>query len=399
MKRFVKISGLIIFTIFLNSLLFAGLTAKQIYQKMGKGVVLIVASQEDGVSSIGTGSIISSKGLIITNNHVITNEKTGKPFKKIGIFLKPDNLTGNKKNDLKKFYTAEVLSRAEEYDLALLKINGKLSPKDFTVLELGDVSDIIPGDEGIAIGHPEQGGLWTLTKGVISNRFVDYKGIKGWNVFQMETSINRGNSGGPLFDERGYVIGVNTMMARKSSDGLAITGINFAVMSSTVKNWLENQGTNISYGKTKYDKTDLADASQEKEAIDKGVEEMSMTGDEITSENGRVKERTIKESIEVKPGLPDETKEEIAEEKNETEKELEEEAFNIKIIGDVKKDLSLKKKMEKRKNMKIEMDFKQTKRPYSYDELIQYYEGLKTRVKGATDELDRQINEKKEVKE
>ena len=54
----------------------------------------------------------------------------------------------------------------------------------------------------------------------------------------METSVNRGNSGGPLLDGNGYMVGINTAIARKSEDGLAITGINFAIKSSVVRKWV-----------------------------------------------------------------------------------------------------------------------------------------------------------------
>src|SRR5439155_16151077 len=99
-------------------------------------------------------------------------------------------------------------------------------------LALGDDSGVEPGDPVVAIGHPEQGGLWTLTQGVVSTVIADLGGVAGKNAFQTDASINRGNSGGPLIDRSGNIIGVNTSMARKAADGLTITSVNFSVRAS-----------------------------------------------------------------------------------------------------------------------------------------------------------------------
>jgi serine protease Do len=74
--------------------------------------------------------------------------------------------------------------------------------------------------------------------------------VPGKHVFQTETGLNRGNSGGPLIDENGQQIGVNTSMARKAKDGLAITSISFAVKSSVAKEWLAKQGVQVAYAKS-----------------------------------------------------------------------------------------------------------------------------------------------------
>jgi serine protease Do len=94
----------------------------------------------------------------------------------------------------------------------------------------------------VAIGHPEQGGLWTLTTGVISAEVDNFNGVKGKHVFQTETGLNRGNSGGPLLDGGGQMIGVNTAIARVASDGLPITSISFSLKSSVAAQWLREQG-------------------------------------------------------------------------------------------------------------------------------------------------------------
>jgi serine protease Do len=100
----------------------------------------------------------------------------------------------------------------------------------------------------VAIGHPEQGGLWTLTTGVISAEVDNFNGVKGKQVFQTETGSNRGNSGGPLLDGEGWMIGVNTAIARMASEGLQITSISFALKSSVATQWLREQGVRVRAG-------------------------------------------------------------------------------------------------------------------------------------------------------
>jgi serine protease Do len=101
----------------------------------------------------------------------------------------------------------------------------------------------------VAIGHPEQGGLWTLTTGVISAEVDNFNGVKGKHVFQTETGLNRGNSGGPLLDGEGRMIGVNTAIARVASDGLPITSISFSLKSSVATQWLREQGVVVRAGR------------------------------------------------------------------------------------------------------------------------------------------------------
>jgi serine protease Do len=94
----------------------------------------------------------------------------------------------------------------------------------------------------VAIGHPEQGGLWTLTTGTISAEFENFNATQGKSVFQTETGLNRGNSGGPLLDTDGRMIGVNTAIARVAPDGLPITSISFSLKSNVAKRWMREQG-------------------------------------------------------------------------------------------------------------------------------------------------------------
>jgi len=228
----------------------ARMSPKEIYKTQAEAVVLIVAAPEGSSSaSAGTGSIIDSRGTVVTNCHVIYDEGTKKPFPAIHVFLKPPRVTGDMNKDLSRHYNASVIAFDRDLDLALLKIENP--PSGLKYVTLGDPEDVGPGDETIAIGHPEQGGLWTITTGVIGSEFENFKGIPGKHVFQMETDLNRGNSGGPLFDVRGYQIGVNTAIARQGQGGVAITGVNFALKASVVKNFAAKHNIMLAYGTEK----------------------------------------------------------------------------------------------------------------------------------------------------
>jgi serine protease Do len=108
---------------------------------------------------------------------------------------------------------------------------------------------VVVGDQVYAIGHPEQGGLWSLTTGVISAFRQNYGGVPGKNLFQTDASINRGNSGGPLLDTRGNMVGINSMIARKAADGMTITDVNYSIMSSVALNWLAGLGYRFDTGR------------------------------------------------------------------------------------------------------------------------------------------------------
>ncbi|RLB59123.1 MAG: hypothetical protein DRI34_02855 [Deltaproteobacteria bacterium] len=246
-KRSLSVLCLILAFSLVASVAGARMSPRQIYKSKASGVVLIVAAPKGASSaSAGTGSIIRDDGTIVTNCHVILNPDTHKPYAAIHVFLKPARVTGDMNKDLSRHFEAGVVAYDENLDLALLRM--KKAPARLTVLTLGNPDDLGPGDETVAIGHPEQGGLWTITTGVIGTEFENFKGVPGKHVFQMETSLNRGNSGGPLFDVRGYQVGVNTAIARKGQGGVAITGVNFALKASVVKDFAARQGIRLAYG-------------------------------------------------------------------------------------------------------------------------------------------------------
>jgi serine protease Do len=216
------------------------LSPREIYEQTAPAVVMVMGHSDSGRSgSGGTGSIIRADGTILTNAHVVIEERTGKPYPRLSVFLKPARVTGESKVDLSRMFRARVVAFSQSLDLALLKLEAATNPLPVVSLSESDRSRI--GDRVVAIGHPEQGGLWTLTTGVISAEVDNFNGVKGKHVFQTETGLNRGNSGGPLLDGEGRMIGVNTAIARVAPDGLPITSISFSLKSSVATQWLRDQ--------------------------------------------------------------------------------------------------------------------------------------------------------------
>jgi serine protease Do len=163
------------------------------------------------VQAVGSGFIVDPSGYVVTNNHVIDGAD------KITVILED----GTK-------YPAEVKGRDAKTDLALLKIKAK---KALPYVTFGDSDKTRVGDWVIAIGNPfGLGG--TATTGIVSARGRDIHSGPYDDYIQIDAPINRGNSGGPLFDTSGHVIGVNT--AIYSPNGGSV-GIGFAIPSDMVR--------------------------------------------------------------------------------------------------------------------------------------------------------------------
>lgn len=217
------------------------LSPREIYEQVSPAVVMVMGHSDGGKSgSGGTGSIIRADGLVLTNAHVVIEERTGKPYPRLSVFLKPARVTGDPKSDLSRMLRAKVVAYSTPLDVALLTLEGP--PSSLPVVALSESTQGRIGDRVVAIGHPEQGGLWTLTTGVISAEVDNFNGVKGKHVLQTETGLNRGNSGGPLLDGEGHMVGVNTAIARVAPDGLPIAGISFSIKSSVAAQWIREQG-------------------------------------------------------------------------------------------------------------------------------------------------------------
>lgn len=245
------------------------LTPKEIYQQVSPGVVFIYASEGPGKGNGGTGSIISRDGLVVTNAHIFARDSS-RVVSDLWIFLKPERVTGNTKKDLTRRYKAKIVAYDLDLDLALLKI---VNPDTgLRQVNFGDSGSITVGDQAYAIGHPEQGGLWSLTTGVISAHRSDFAGIPGKDLFQTEASINRGNSGGPLLDEQGRMIGINSLIARKAEDGLTITDVNFAIKANVALGWLAGKGYRFAAARTAAPETRSKPIQEKPEGVEKPIQ-------------------------------------------------------------------------------------------------------------------------------
>jgi serine protease Do len=164
------------------------------------------------VSSLGSGFVIDPAGIIITNNHVIEGA---------------DEIVVNFADGTK--YDAKILGRDPKTDLAVLKVNAK---RQLPFVPMGDSSESRVGDWVIAIGNPfGLGG--SLTAGIISAINRDINSGPYDSFIQTDTAINKGNSGGPLFNLDGEVIGVNSAIISPSGGSV---GIGFSIPSNLVEN-------------------------------------------------------------------------------------------------------------------------------------------------------------------
>lgn len=159
------------------------------------------------VQSLGSGFVIDATGIIITNNHVIEDA---------------DEIIANFSDGTK--LKAELVGHDAKTDLAVLRVK---PDKPLTAVSFGDSEHMRVGDWVMAIGNPfGLGG--TVTTGIISARNRDINSGPYDNYIQTDAAINRGNSGGPLFNEKGEVIGINTAIISPSGGSI---GIGFAIPS------------------------------------------------------------------------------------------------------------------------------------------------------------------------
>ena len=214
----------------------------RIYRQEASGVVMVTALSSGGQGSRGAGIVLDRRGLILTNAHVVAGP-SGRPRPDLRIALRPGKEDPGGLRPPFRSVPARLVAFDRGLDLALLRVRSL--PPDIPALPLASSRQVEPGTPVYAIGHPEQGGLWTLTAGIVSARIDGLDGVPGKNAFQTDASINRGNSGGPLLDRNGAVVGINTEMARKAEDGLAITSVNFALRSDVVRRWLSARGVRL----------------------------------------------------------------------------------------------------------------------------------------------------------
>jgi len=168
--------------------------------------------QSNTARSLGSGVIVDSSGLVVTNNHVIE-----------GMTAVKVALTDRREFD------ADIVLRDPRTDLAVLRIK---SGKDFTAIELGDSDALEIGDIVLAIGNPFGVGQ-TVTQGIVSALARTQTGISDYGFFiQTDAAINPGNSGGALVDMSGRIIGVNSAIYSRSGGSV---GIGFAIPANMVR--------------------------------------------------------------------------------------------------------------------------------------------------------------------
>ncbi len=168
------------------------------------------------VTASGSGVIVDPRGYIVTNQHVIDGEQ-----------------------DLKVIYAdgsseaATVAGVDAGSDIAVLKVDGKVP----AVAQFGDSNKLEPGQVAIAIGSPLGDFRGTVTVGIVSalNRRVG----KQQGLIQTDAAINNGNSGGPLINSVGQVIGINTLVVRSTNEGNVAEGLGFAIPSNVVRDIMQ----------------------------------------------------------------------------------------------------------------------------------------------------------------
>jgi putative serine protease PepD len=227
----------------------AALTPREVYERDAHGVVAIRATSSAGAGSsarsllgaqeqteqtdTGSGIVLSTAGLIVTNDHVVDGAST--------IAVSLDGEGG-------RTTRATVVAEDRSSDLALLKIN----PSGLTLhpLTLVNSSSTEVGDAAYAIGNPF-GLNWTLTTGIVSALNREIKAPDGspiGHVIQTDAALNPGNSGGPLINDAGSVIGINSQIISGSSSATGqggSSGVGFAISSETIEAFLRQSNATI----------------------------------------------------------------------------------------------------------------------------------------------------------
>jgi putative serine protease PepD len=196
-------------------------TAKEVYDGAKDAVAFISAASAEGQGT-GSGFVVSPDGLIVTNQHVVDGAQ------QVAVKIGTDG----------EQLPAEIVGVDASQDLALLDVDAE----DLPTLPLGDSSGVEVGDATYAIGNP-YGLDHTLTTGVVSALGRDLQAPNGETIsggIQTDAALNPGNSGGPLLDGDGEVIGVNAQIATGGTEGGGNVGIGFAIPADTVEQFVES---------------------------------------------------------------------------------------------------------------------------------------------------------------
>ena len=203
-----------------------GVNEIRIFEQSAPGVVLV-----DAYSGMGSGALVSRDGHIFTNSHVVGDAK------KVHVYFMPKNVGKYSNND---FATGIIVNNNKTVDLALIKLMNT-TPVKIKPLNLAQSTSLKIGQDVHAIGHPNGGSDWTYTRGYIGQLLNDHEwgyddGInrKAKLVIQTQTPIAPGSSGGPLLNDEGLIIGVNTYSGE-------FAGANYAVSVNDLRLFLNEK--------------------------------------------------------------------------------------------------------------------------------------------------------------
>lgn len=198
-----------------------GLSTKEVVNRnLNSTVVITVYSQsksfnfgESSVTKAGaaSGIVMTEDGYIITNWHCVTNESTGKSYDRVDVTT----------YDGKTYEDAQIIGADESTDLAVIKINAT----GLSAAQFGDSSALAVGDRVVALGNAA-GLSWTATQGIVSAVARDVYDDTGYAIkcLQVDAAINYGNSGGPLLNSQGLVVGINSAkIAASGYEGLGFS--------------------------------------------------------------------------------------------------------------------------------------------------------------------------------
>ena len=212
-----KIIAMFVFTVMLVvNFASAGDISTEVAEKARNATVLVSTSIGERDGGFGSGVVISPSGLILTNYHVIHRADKLRIF-----FYDPDD---------NNYYNAEVIGIDPVADLALLqlKVNKDMLPLEFLLIESEEWNI---ADDVMAIGHP-MGIQWTVSVGHIASTIRSGKITPYVSTLQHSAEIHKGNSGGPLVNEQGDIIGINTYLLMPEN---AWSGIAYAIRGDIVK--------------------------------------------------------------------------------------------------------------------------------------------------------------------
>ena len=198
-----------------------GLSVREVYREDAPGVVSVDVTSDQGVGG-GSGFVLDKQGHIVTNQHVVEGAED------VSV-----RFAGGVRE------TAEIVGEDPDTDVAVIRVD---APADLLrPLTLGDSEAIAVGDPVIAIGNPLNVGI-SVTTGIVSGLGRPIQAPNDFfinNAVQTDAAISSGNSGGPLFDARGTVIGINSQVASAPDSQGVAQGVGFAVPVNTVRNVVE----------------------------------------------------------------------------------------------------------------------------------------------------------------